>query len=166
MELHELAARANSFFVKKKRDSGEEFWSMKKRYPVWVMEMVHAAHGDMMPDNHKYEFVVDTLDSLEEENDPDEPELEADVYYSDLNRWFASHVERAGYVDEAVENFGHSDQGVHGDIGSGQIFEKQEVWHTVVQHLRDRLEAIELEEPEVFEGPPKSPKDWSPKERE
>ncbi len=166
MELHELAAHANKYFIPKKRDSGEKFWAMKSRHPVWVKEMVHAAHGDMMPDDYKYEFVVDTLDAIEEETDPDEPNLESDIYYSGLNRWFASHVERAGYVDEAVADFGHSGDGVHGDIGFGQIREKEEVWGTVVQHLRDRLEAIELEEPEIFEGPPKGAKDWSPKERE
>ena len=166
MELHELAAHARSYFILGKRNSGERFWAMKKRYPVWAKEMVQAAHGDMFPDDYKYEFVVDTLDALEEENDPDEPQLEPDPYNADRIRWLSSHLDRAGYVDEAVENFGHSDQGVIGDIGYGQLAEKEEVWHSVVASLNERLEEIEAGEDEDFEGPTKSPKDWSPKERE
>ncbi len=165
MRIDELAAYARKFFTKKERDGGERFWSFGKRYPEWLRAMVREAHGGMMPEDYKYEYVVDTLDALEEGIDPDEPQLEPDPYYSDLNRWFASHIERAGYVDEAVGDFGHSDQGIHGDIGYGQLREKEEVWGIVVQKLRDRLEAIEMDEPEVFEGPKKGVKEWSPKDR-
>ncbi len=66
MEIQELADHANSYFIRGKRDSGETFWTLKRRHPVWIKDMIQAAHGDMFPDDYKYEFVVDTLDALEE----------------------------------------------------------------------------------------------------
>ncbi len=165
MEIDELAAYARKFFEQRTRPDGARFWTMKNRRPTWVKDMVFEAHADMTPDDYKYAYVLETLDALEEERNPEEPELEPDIYTHDLNRWFASNLERAGYVDEAVGDFGHSDQGITGDIGFGQLREKEEVWGVVVQELRNRLEAIEMDEPEVFEGPKKGVKEWSPKDR-
>lgn len=171
MEISELAAYAREFFEQKTRDDDQRFWTLKRRHPTWVEDLVHEAHGDMMPEDYKYAFVLDTLDALEEGRDPEEPELEPDIYTHDLNRWLASNLTRAGYVDEAVEDYGHSDQGITGDIGLGQLREKEEVWGIVIQELQKRLEAIEMDEPEIFERPKsktkpkKGVKDWSPRDR-
>lgn len=150
MEIDELARYAREFFETGTRPDGESFWTLTDRYPTWVHDMAQEAHGEMFPDDYKYEYVVDVLDSLEDGTHPDEPALEPDVYNTDRLKWLSSHLERAGFVDEAVENFGHSDQGVLGDIGFGQLYEKEQVWGTVVQQLRERLDEIEQEEPETF----------------
>lgn len=165
MEIQELAEYAKSFIESKTRPEGEMFWSMKDRRPDWIRDMVTAVHdnGSWLPDDFKYQMIVQSLDLLSEGVDPEEPQLEPDVYTHDLNKWFVSHLERAGYVDEATADMGHSDQGVVGDLMMGQIREKEEIFNRVVQALRERLEAIERDEPETFEeSGPSDPHTWWP----
>ena len=174
-DLQQLAARAASYFEVHTRpparqgDEGKRIWVLKEKRPTWVWELVHKAHGSMGPDDWKYDTVHDALESLAEGQDPEEPNLEADIYNHDLLEWLASHLERAGYVDEAVEQFGHAGEGgargggIMGDIAQGQWYEKDEVWNIVVGELQKRLEAEEEGEPEVFEHG--SPKDWHPRGR-
>jgi hypothetical protein len=173
VDIIRLAARARGFFESQSHPrpglDPVVLWHMKKRRPVWVKDMVyhvHEAGGKMGPDNFKYETIVDVLDRLSDGQDPEEPDLEADVYTHDLLAWLASNLERSGYVDEAVEQLGHSEQGVIGDITQGQWYEKEEIWRLVVDALNSRLEAIDLGEPEDMEiqGTPekRSPKDWHP----
>lgn len=172
MEIKELAEHARTFFKAFHRPDEEAdaplHYTMKDPHPIWIEEMTKAVHDDSqwLPDDYKYEYIVNTLDSLSEGNDPDEPYIEADPYNSQLLDWLASHGERAGLVDEAVEQMGHSEHGIIGDIGSGQYYEKQQVWDRVLQALRDRLQAIEDGEPEAYEKKKgqKKKQDWSPRE--
>lgn len=178
MDIRQLADRAVSFFEIKTRagarpsDEPERFWVMKARYPGWVRDLAFKAHGDMMPDDFKYETIVQTLEALSEGQNPDEPSLEADVYTKDLLEWLSSNLERAGYVDDAAEEFGHASErgshgaGIIGDIAQGQWHEKDEIWRLVVEALNERLEAIERGEPETFEqyGKKSGPKDWDPRD--
>ena len=158
MGIQELAAHALEYFEQKTRGEGEEatrFWTMTNQHPIWVKEMIHKAHEDMMPDDYKYEYVVDTLDALNEDRDPEEGayEIEADVYNYDLITWLRSNLQRVGFVDEAVEQMGHSrDMGVMGDLMMGQVEEKRQVWQSVVESLRERLEEIEEGVREKFES--------------
>lgn len=165
MDIKELAEHARSFFKTKTRPGEtENIWVHKERYPAWIREMLFSVHdnGKIMPDDYKYEYTVNALDALVEGMDPDEPELEADVYSSALLAWLSSHLERAGYVDEATKDMGHSDQGIMGDIMSGQWREKEEVFGIVVQALRKRLDAIEDGVRETFETDPRGVKEWRP----
>ncbi len=171
MDTQELATHALRFFERRTRRRGEDetqFYTLTERYPTWVMEMVHTAHEDMMPNDYKYQYVVDTLDALSEGQDPDEAlyEIEADVYNYDLLQWVQSHGERVGFVDEATRELGHhAELGMMGDIMMGQVQEKQQVWQSVASALQERLEAIEMEEPEIFEkrGKKEGRKDWDPR---
>lgn len=176
MELQELAAYAVTFFERNRRNAVRDvnddpsFWMLKDRHPTWLYDLVHKAHGTMPPDDFKYEMVVDTLEALAEGQDPDESNLEADIYNSDLLRWLASHLERSGYVDEAVVEFGHASErgshggGVIGDIAQGQWYEKDEVWRLVVDSLKERLEEIDDGVRETFskKGKMEDPKSWHP----
>lgn len=166
MELDELAKHASSFIVTKTRPDGESFITIKKRRPTWLMDMAKTVHdsGRWLPDDYKYEYMDQALDLLADGVDPEDPQLEADVYTSDLYKWLTSHMERASYVDEAVKELGHSNQGVVGDIMMGQVREKEEVFRLVVEVLNERLKEIELGVDETLEdiGPKRSPLDWSP----
>jgi hypothetical protein len=165
MDIKELAKYALSFFETFEREKpAETFYKTKRRHPTWLHEMIFAVHdnGKIMPDDYKYEFIVNALDALVEGMDPDEPELEADVYNSALLAWLGSHSERVGYVNEATKDMGHSDLGIMGDIMSGQWREKEEVFGIVVQALRKRLDAIEDGVRETFETDPKGVKEWRP----
>lgn len=172
MEISELAKYAGSFFLTKTRvpetpgAEGKRYVSMKKRRPTWISDMVKKVHdnGNWFPEDYKYEYIDQSLDLLADGVNPEEPQLEADVYTSDLYEWFTSHSERAGYVDEATKSIGHSEQGIVGDFMMGQLQEREEVFRLVVDSLTERLKEIDLGEDEVFEGPKKSPLDWSPRE--
>lgn len=167
MNIQELADYAEQFFEQKTRPDGTRFWTLKDRHPTWLKDLVFKAHEDMLPDDYKYEYVVDALEALSEGDDPDSPRDEADVYNSDLLKWLSSHGERSGFVDEATKEFGHHpDLGIMGDIMYGQSAEKEQVWYSVVGSLNSRLEDIEMEVPEEFEkrGKKASRKDWDPRE--
>ena len=166
-EIQKLAEYAGKFFEIKK--IGErEFWALKNRHPVWVYDMSYKAHedGNFLPDDYKHQFIVNALNYISEGNDPEEPRFEADPYTSDLVAWLASHRERLGIVDEAVKEWGWDEKrGIEGAIASGQVFEKEAVFRTVVEALEGRLADIEEGKPETFmtrsrgvEGP----MDWEP----
>lgn len=140
-KLQKLAGEVSAMFQQKKRDTGAEFWTVKDGSPKWVTDMCREAHGDMLPDDYKYEFIVGALDALSNYEDPDdiESEIEPDPYTHDLYKWLASNLTRAYYVDEAVKNLGHSEQGIVGDIGCGQYDEKREVFAIVRDFLERRI---------------------------
>jgi hypothetical protein len=169
-DISDLAEHALKFFETTQRPGAaaeERIWVTKKRHPIWIKAMLFKVHEDgrWFPDDYKYEYTVDALNALYEDMNPDEPEIESDVYTSDLQTWLASHRERLGYVDEAVKEMGHSEQGIEGDMMMGQWREKSDVFGIVVATLRDRLEEIEAGVEEDFEGPPeKGPiRGWKPR---
>lgn len=173
MEIDELAKYAGSFFVTKTRppekpgSEGKPFIALKKRRPTWVVEMAKRVHDNArwFPDDYKYEYINQALDLLADGMNPEEPELEANVYTSDLYAWFTSHLERAGYVDEATKKYGHSDEGIVNDLMMGQVGEKEEVFRLVVDALQERLKDIELGVDESWEvGMKKGPLEWSPRD--
>ena len=177
MDIQELAEYANSFFTTMQAQRGEKQKTINilvDRYPSWIYEMVYKAHEEMLPDDYKYEYIVETLDALSEGQDPEEGlnDLEADVYDSDLLEWLSSHGERQGFVNEAVEVYGHSkEMGIMGDIMMGQKSEKEQVWRIVVEALKERLEDIEIQMPEEFmsrgkrEEREKPIRRWRPKKK-
>ncbi|MGH6629302.1 MAG: hypothetical protein ACREB3_06195 [Burkholderiales bacterium] len=148
-----MAAEASKWFEQKTRDKGEKFWTLKNGRPQWAQDMVQEAHDTgggnlMLPDDWRYESIVDALDRIQDASDDadlDElaDEIEADVYNADLLKWLSSHLERAGYVDEAVNNLGwDKDGGIFRAIQAGQIAEKREVYFSVLATLRERIEEV------------------------
>lgn len=180
MDLQELAGQVLDYFHTFTRPSAdvkpdaelERHYALKNYRPVWLKDMMFKIHedGHFFPDDFKYDTTVEVLDALHEGQDPDELNLEADPYNSDLLAWLGSHLERAGYVDEAVKDVGHSEQGVMGDIGLGQWWEKTQIAHIVVEALKEELEQIELGEPQQMEDVHEAhrregPKEWSPRHK-
>lgn len=171
MNLEKLAERAKDFFEVKTRGEGREaesFYKLADRHPTWVYDMVYAVHdkGEWFPDDIKYDYIVAALDLIEDGVDPDEPQIEPDVYNSDLIKWLASNGTRTTYVDEAVSDFGWSDnQGIIGALANGQQREREEVFHRVHEALKERLREIERGEEEVFKkrgGKTEGWQDWVP----
>lgn len=173
MDLKEIAGEVRDYFEGVSRPARapganpETFYAIKNYRPIWLIDFIRdQIHegGHWLPDDFKYQTVVDVLDALYEEQDPDELNLEADVYNSDLIAWFASHGERAGLVDEAVEQLGHSDQGVIGDISQGQWYEKDQIAHMVVDVLKEHMDDESWEMEDATGPRPKTgPKEWSPR---
>lgn len=165
-EIQKLSEYANQFFVSRKHGE-DSIYLLRDRYPTWIYDMVYAVHdkGNWYPDDYKYQLIVEALDHLSEGMNPEEPELEADVDTSDLLKWFSSHRERMGIVDEAVDEFGwDKERGIEGAISMGQWREKEDVFRRVVEALRERLNDIESGTPEEFKnrGRTEGVLDWEP----
>ncbi|HUM42868.1 MAG TPA: hypothetical protein PKI14_07970 [Fervidobacterium sp.] len=142
MTIQKLAEEWLEWFV---WDKDREIYYLKENAPYELLEVVRMAHGDMLPDNYKYEFIVEALEAIADyDGDEDDIEeladdLEADCYDSDLLEWLNSHSIRTWYVDKAVEEMGHGG-GIMEDIAMGQVEEKREVFFTVLEDLRENLE--------------------------
>jgi len=152
-----IAAEMYEAFESFKRDGSETtIYKLRDGSPDWMTDVVYDAHGDMFPEDWRYEAIMDAVSHIadadvETADDLDSHEFAesaVDVYTHDRLRWLASHLDRVGYVDDAVEQLGHSEQGIVGDIGGGQYLEYSEVFGSVAQALADRLEALEDAETE------------------
>lgn len=145
MTIQTLAAEVSSMFEARTRADGSKFVALKGDAPEWMTDLCREAHGEMMPDDHRYAFILEALDALGADDDTDGSDvyLEADVYTGELTAWLASRVDRFGYCDEAVEEFGmETFPGTVELLQMGQAREKNEVLDSVRGSLNDRLEAV------------------------
>src|SRR5690606_29296090 len=69
--IQELAREAFEYFVLKERTDGEAFWTVKDNSPPWVRDMCFKAHdnGEVLPDDWRYRFIVESLETLSECDD-------------------------------------------------------------------------------------------------
>lgn len=143
MTVQDLATLADGFLVRGKRTNGDEFWKFKDGRPDWCQDMAREAHGDMMPDDWKYEFISDSLSALSECDDEEEARdsLEPSVYYSDQLKWFSSHMDRPAYVDTARHEFGDvGGRPVMEMVAQGMAQELDEVFGLVLSFLQNKVE--------------------------
>jgi hypothetical protein len=139
--ITELANEARGWFERATRNNGETFWKWKEGAPEWISEMCHKAHGDMMPDDWRYTFIIEALDAISNaDGDEDEAltSLEPDIYTGKLTAWLASNVERASYCDEYISDTGTSE--IFAAIAGGQLTEMYETFSEVYRFLRDRAD--------------------------
>lgn len=113
--------------------------------PDWLHDLVHEAHGDMLPDDWRYDVIREALGFIHE-NGGDLDDLAAefaddvDVYSSALLEWLASNLTRAGYCDTAAEELGSPDSSdIMRLIGMGQYLERREVFDSVRQSLEELI---------------------------
>jgi len=138
-EIQELAREARSWFGYRKRHDGTGYWAVQEDAPKWVKRLVWAAHakGEILPEDFRHRFIVEALEALAE--DPEEPNLEPDIYISELLKWLEAHPSyRIGIVNEAVSQFGWS--GLFEALQAGQLREKEEVLALVRAFLERKIE--------------------------
>jgi hypothetical protein len=141
-----LATAARGWFETNTRTStGKEFWCVKDGAPEWVEDMAMEAHGGMGADDWRYTFIVEALDSLED-SDPDEIDMEPDVYTYELTDWLGSRADRYSYCDEAMEEVGGEFIGTIDLLQSGQVREKREVLDSIVHTLESMVHLAEEDE--------------------
>lgn len=150
MNVNEIAKEAAGWIESVTRDGKPDYYyyRAKKDAPDWVNELCRAAHMSggtlMLPDDYRYEFISKALDEIAESADEDDArdrafEFEPDVYNYERLAWLASHMERAGYVDEVVEEMGGDRfPGIIEVIGMGQCREFQEVFDIVLGFLLEK----------------------------
>lgn len=157
--MQEQASEARSWFVTRERrpllangDAETSFVSLGDNTPQWVRDLVQSAHGEFLPDDHRYAMIRSALDAVaESEASPDwtldeigdEFADNSHVYNSDLLRWLGSHLDRVGYCDEACEEYGlPADADMCARISAGQSLERREVFLLVVDALQRRLDEV------------------------
>lgn len=138
-----LANEALSHLETRTRTNGESFIATTDNRPEWIQNLCRRAHGDMMPDATKYEYIRSAL-YLILENDGDTEaafdSIEPDMYTADLIAWLASHVERSHYCDRAMEDYGtDSFQNTITLLSMGQSNERRDVMESVIISLEDEL---------------------------
>jgi hypothetical protein len=141
--VNELAREALEWFITdtRDRDNGEEFIKTKDGRPDWLENLIFTAHDDMLPDDYRYKFIEDALIMIadqDEDADLDRPEIEADIYTSDLTKWLHSRNDRVYYLTEALEEYEIKD-GFRA-LQAAQLREREEVYFSVLNGLRELCE--------------------------
>lgn len=140
-----IAAAAAEWFETRKRDSGEEYTTLRDGRPEWLQGLVRAAHDDLLPDDWRYECTRAALAAIEEADSTTDPadiasefaELAVDTYTSDRLAWLSSGADRPNYVDRAVSDYGPIDGGIVNMIGAGQHAEATDVFWLVWHELEN-----------------------------
>ena len=143
-KVQQLARDMSAAFEGRVRDSGESFRVLRDGSPQWMTDVAMAAHGDMLPDDWRYSAIEDAagwIAGADGSADLDDEahafaDANVDVYNADRTAWLSSHLDRAGYVDEAREEYDATDDGIMADIGRGQYVELLEVYTSVLSELR------------------------------
>ena len=155
--LETVAREAYDALEWRKRDDGSEYVARKDDAPEWVEGLCYAAHGDMLPDDWRYQCIRAALGHIadgadEDDGGPEFADSYVDVYTGSRLEWLASHLSRPGYCDEA------QDEGLAGEnadvvtlAGLGQYMEASEVYGLVADALRERLDWIETRLEELRE---------------
>lgn len=135
--MQALAKNALTFFETKNRDSGKKFTCQKDDSPEWVSDLVRDAHQGDLPNDWRYETIVEILSAISEGgDDPPEPE----IYTRALLQWLAGGDEigpsRVDEYDRAVEEFGDSGSLV-ANIQLAQHMVIGEMWASVTASLEE-----------------------------
>jgi len=144
LTVQEKATIALDWFEMDTREDGSHYWRRCSGAPEPARDLAHAAHGDglILPDDYRYQFMIDALDALSEAEDEDDAYmlLEADVYTRDLTEWLNSSPLRVYYLGEAMDVYADGDG--FQVLACAQLEEKQEVLYMV----KDWLEKWEPDE--------------------
>jgi len=155
MTIQELASNYLSYFVRLTRDNGDVVWvwNSDNEVPPELKELSLAAHDGMMPEDYKYDFIVDALMLIADSSEDDDlyglaDRIESDVYNSDLINWLSSNLSRAYYVNQYVEEWYSptiptKDFDLYSLISGGQLEEKREVFYIVLNSLTELIENLE-----------------------
>lgn len=147
--IDQAARDALRHFVTRVRRDGITYVALVYDAPEWVRQLVKEAHGDMLPDDHRYAMVEGALHALADagpDADPDDTITEWSVeatptFTADLLQWLGSSIARIGYANEALEQMGADTGGITNVIAYGWSAEAGEVGHLVAAALRERVEA-------------------------
>src|SRR5690606_35951892 len=102
--IQDLEGGALGYFVLKERTGGEAFWAVSGDAPQGVRDLCFKAHdnGEILPDDWRYRFIVESLETLSDCEDPYDVYIEVYTHSGELLRWFASSLTRLQWVQEAV----------------------------------------------------------------
>jgi hypothetical protein len=146
--IESVADEAYRAMERATREDGSQYVRLRDDAPEWVRTMVYDAHNDILPDDWRYAAIMDALSDIADHGDTESGRDEfadaADIYNADLLTWVGSHIGRAGYVDEAREEYGEPRDFYHG-LQMGQYLERAEVYDAVLEAISSRLGDLEDE---------------------
>jgi len=140
-------------YIESDRTPGLKGWSKFEDLEEWERDLCREAHGDMLPEDWRYEFIIDALDVIAEfEGDEgdigesfDESHDGMYCYTSQQTGWLHSRNDRQYYVDQATREFG-SQRDVMSLVVMGMYMEAREVFESVLASLQKRVEELADEE--------------------
>ena len=106
------AGTLRAAFTQDKRDDGSTFWCLTDRADQDdLIDWLRDLHDDELPNDWRYETIVDICDTLMDEDDlsnTDPGELSVgiannltDIYNHSLCQWYADNPSRVAYIDDA-----------------------------------------------------------------
>lgn len=131
--VQELARILADSLTTQERD-GKIITVTKDDKPEWVVDVIHAAHGNLLPDDWTYETVGEVAELIAEGDD--DSDLEAEIYTAKLLQWFADSPGATDYADQAAGEYGKFD-GIIEQIQAGQLLAKQEIYSAVYAALEE-----------------------------
>ena len=140
MTLTELAQDHASRFEGATRDDGSHYRRVKQdQQSESLTDLIHTAHGDLLPDDHRYAMIEAALDAIAE--DGADAWLEPSIYPHDLTGWLHSRADRYDYCDEAMEEYGQP-EGMIQLLTWGMAAEQAEVLASVLDSLNRLVEDL------------------------
>jgi hypothetical protein len=138
-------------FEQRKRDSGATFWVFRHNAPSWMAEAAMHCHDieDTLPDDYVYAYIVEACEALCMVDSDSGIAIYAggiveswtDVYNHDLLTWCASHSDRLGRVEQAINEARHSEVCIGSCLMQAQAGERREVLEALVSFLQSKVES-------------------------
>ncbi len=114
-------------------------WRPLDGAPPELKRIIRRAHGDFMPDDHRYRFIVEALKALAECDDPACAGVPADRDPAVLTGWLHSKINRLQYMTIAMTQAAPVDSLEL--LRAAQQIERNEVLAAVLGELRCLLGA-------------------------
>lgn len=123
-----------SFFVIQERANGEKFWTTSNA-PDDVMEMIRDCHDDELPNDWRYNTIINVLFDLKHGNKPG-GDCGVDDYTSDLIKWLTPS--RMSYIDQLQdEGMIRSDATMDERIRMAQYYTTDQMIHVIRDFMGD-----------------------------
>jgi hypothetical protein len=143
------ASRMYSAMERAERPDGSGFVRLKDNCEneEEYSQIIHNVHNDLnqgLPDDFTYRVIREMLAEIEDQEDIDDPEdIEADIYTSDLLDWLREDMSRVERVDDALKDL--DGDGIISLMMYAQAQEKEEIYHSLVSHIRDIIDGVDDE---------------------
>lgn len=151
MTFQETVKEALTFF-----EICDERVSLRDDRPEWLYETVKAAHGGELPNDWRYQAVMEALSAMEENAEDFELNDEGDeidsqaveevadgirsIYTADVLQWYADCISRTAYTEDAHDLLGASQSTYPIEyLCEGMRIAAEEVVQTVVEHIVEHV---------------------------
>ncbi|HNU91848.1 MAG TPA: hypothetical protein PKO25_08250 [Spirochaetota bacterium] len=134
--LHQAARDYLGFFELRATEYGLA-WRPLDGSPPELKRIVRLAHGDYMPDDHRYRFIVEALKAIADCDDPERVRVTVDEDPAGLTGWLHSKINRLHYMTRAMTRTAPCDSLEL--LSTAQRIEREEVLEVVLGELRYML---------------------------